>query len=114
MKVGSVTIAGVDDMPVMVVGRNVVDSGHHAAQEMVAADDEPQLLARIQRQPDWEQVDVHADDLSAGKLLDAVEAVDRHGVRRARLIEMPSDGSERSQKDTAKRKRNKFEHSTGC
>ncbi len=31
------TIAGVDDMPAMVVGRNVVDSGHHAAQEMVAA-----------------------------------------------------------------------------
>jgi hypothetical protein len=82
-------IAGMDDVPTMVLGRNVVDSGHHAAEDMVAADDEPQLLARSQRQPDWEQVDVDADDLSAGKLLDVVEAVDRHRVRLARLIEMP-------------------------
>src|SRR5260370_36424855 len=76
-------------MPAVVVGRNVVNSGHHATQQMVAADYEPQLLARIQRQPDREQVDVHFGDLSGGKLLDAVEAVDRHGVGRARLIEMP-------------------------
>jgi hypothetical protein len=70
-----VAIAGVDDMPAMVVGGNVIDSGHRAAQQMVAADDEPQLLARIQCQPDREQVDVHAGDLSGGKLLDVIKAM---------------------------------------
>jgi hypothetical protein len=52
------------------------------------ADDEPQLLARIQCQPDREQVDVHAGDLSGGKLLDAIKAMGRHAVRGVRLIEM--------------------------
>jgi hypothetical protein len=88
LKVGSVAIAGVDDMPAMVVGGNVIGSGHRAAQQMVAADDEPQLLARIQCQPDREQVDVHAGDLSGGKLLDAIKAMGRHAVRGVRLIEM--------------------------
>ena len=81
--------ASVDDMPAMVVGRDVIDSGHRTAQQMMATDDEPQLLARIQRQPDREKVDVHADDLSWSKLLDAIKAVDRHAVRRVRLVEMP-------------------------
>ena len=89
LKVGGVTSASVDDMPAMVVGRDVIDSGHRTAQQMMATDDEPQLLARIQRQPDREKVDVHADDLSWSKLLDAIKAVDRHAVRRVRLVEMP-------------------------
>ena len=81
-------VAGVDDMRAMVVGGNVIDSGHRAAQRMVAADDQPQLFARIQCQPDREQVDVHAGDLSGGKLLDAIKAMGRHAVRGVRLIEM--------------------------
>jgi len=35
-----------------------------------------------------EQVDVHAGDLSGGKLLDAIKAMGRYAVRGVRLIEM--------------------------
>ncbi len=88
LKVGSVASAGVDDMPAMVVGGNVVDSGHRAAQQMVAADHEAELLARIQRQPDREQVDVHPGDLSGGNFSIAIKAMGRHAVRGVPLIEM--------------------------
>ena len=75
-------------MLAMVIGADVVSARHDAAQDVVAADDEPQLLARLQRQPYREKVDVHAGDFAGRQLLDPVEAVDRDGVRRAHLVEM--------------------------
>ncbi|HWO45734.1 MAG TPA: hypothetical protein VNO87_09185, partial [Methylomirabilota bacterium] len=57
----------------------------------VQVDFEPSIeLAHGSRKADIsaEQVDVHAGDLSGGKLLDAIKAMGRSAVRGVRLIEM--------------------------
>jgi hypothetical protein len=53
LKKGCVRAAGVDDMPAMIVGLNIADTGHDAAQQMKAAHDQPQMLSRMQCKSDW-------------------------------------------------------------
>ena len=54
---------------------------HHTAQEVIAGDDEPQLLTGAECQADVEHVYFDWDDLAGLELFNTVEAVSGYGVR---------------------------------
>ncbi|MCX5403106.1 hypothetical protein OHA37_04310 [Streptomyces sp. NBC_00335] len=53
-----------DDVSSAVGGGVLAVSRHHRAQERAAADDEAELLTRLEDEPDREQVDLEVDDLA--------------------------------------------------
>ncbi len=88
-----------DDVPSLVVGDDrwkvLGHSGacrqvrHHTTQQVVAADDEPQLLAGVKCQPDGEHVNIDRDDLTGLEFFSAVKAVSGYDIRRCRLVQTP-------------------------
>jgi hypothetical protein len=66
----------------------LAERGHPWAEQILRADDQSKLLARIEHQTDWQQIDFDLNDRAGVEFLDAVEAVHRDFVRRQRLIQV--------------------------
>jgi hypothetical protein len=58
-------------------------------QQVLRADDEPELLARVEDQADRSQVDLDLRDLTRLQLLHPVEAVRGNRIRGERFIQLP-------------------------
>ena len=60
------------------------------ASQILRADDQPKLLARMEHQTDWQQIDFDLDDRAECEFLNPVEAVDRDFVCRECLVQGPA------------------------